>query len=207
MGEKLFVSGFVGINNAGIVQDGELLLKWNGNSFEERMDEAYKTFALNYPKFHKMDNLSKLGFLTAECLLKNQELDKKFNADKIAIVLSNKSSSLDTDLKYQKMLEKGIASPAVFVYTLPNILIGEICIRYKFKGESIFLISDTFNAKQQIDYVRMLFNNGIADACIAGWVELLNGVYESFIYLVTKEDSKSKEEFTEERILKMYNQI
>ena len=54
------------------------------------------------------------------------------------LVLSNANASLDVDLKYAKTMQTG-ASPALFVYTLPNIVIGEISIRIILKVKMHFL--------------------------------------------------------------------
>ena len=206
-GEKYVIKSFAGIKNGKILLNGIMLHESGQLNFDEMMDEVYRKLNLAYPKFHKMDQLSKLGFMTSEFLLRDQKLTDEYEADKIGIVLSNKSSSLDTDLKYQSMLDKGVASPAVFVYTLPNILIGELCIRNKIKGESIFFISDRYNINQQVDYMLLLLNTGVIGACIAGWVEFIQGKYESFLYLVTKGDDQSGEEFSPVSVKKMFNQI
>src|ERR1700722_3309166 len=93
---------------------------------------VYQHFGFQYPKFYKMDQLSKLGWLAAELLLSDGFDKADYRPEDIAIVLSNANASLDTDYKYFATVS-GIPSPALFVYTLPNIVIGEICIRHKFK--------------------------------------------------------------------------
>ena len=147
-----------------------------------------------------MDHLSKLGFLAAEVLLANKGLKEKYAQDKMGIILANRNASLDTDIKYQHLLSEGRASPAVFVYTLPNIVIGEISIRHGFKGENTFFVSDQYEIKAQVSYVKTLFAADIVDICLAGWVELLENDYECFMYLVD-EDSQT---LTEDNIEKYY---
>src|SRR6185437_1515409 len=114
----------------------------------------YQHFNIVYPKFYKMDNLSKLGWLTTEILLKDEI--EIYLPEETGVVLSNADSSLDTDLKYFETV-KDIPSPALFVYTLPNILIGEICIRNNFKGENAFFIADQFDSGTMEQYVSNLF--------------------------------------------------
>lgn len=207
MSGQFCISAFAGINNERIIRNGGIISDVNATSFDGLMDAAYGSMSLAYPKFHKMDSLSKLGFMTSEYLLMNNSSLETIDKTKVGLVISNKSSSLDTDLKYHNMLMKGIASPAVFVYTLPNILIGEICIRNKFKGESVFFITDTYNISNQVSYINLLLNSGILEACIGGWVELMKDSYKSFLYLVTKGDSGPEKEFKEDNLLKMFNQI
>lgn len=148
----------------------------------------YKNYGINYPKFYKMDNLSKLGFLAAEILLKETAVLSKYKSEEIAVILSNESSSLDTDLKYQKTIDDRnnyFPAPAVFVYTLPNIVIGEICIRHKIKGENTVFISETFDKEFIFEYTEILFNTGKAKVCITGRIDYSypDGNYYAEVYL------------------------
>ncbi|HRP33422.1 MAG TPA: hypothetical protein PKV73_16110, partial [Agriterribacter sp.] len=81
---------------------------------------------------------------------------------------------------------KNIPSPAQFVYTLPNIVIGEVSIRHRCKGENAFFVSDRFDADFMQFYVQDLFNRKRVDACICGWVECLGEGYKAVVYLVEK---------------------
>lgn len=146
---------------------------------------AYRYFELKYPKFYKMDNLSKLGMLASEVLLKPSFVPSFYNPEETGVVLANASSSLDTDIKYFQTLSN-IASPSLFVYTLPNIMIGEICIRNGFKGENAFFVFHSFNASFMEQYVSNLLNTGVLRCCICGWVELLEEKYHAVLFLVEK---------------------
>ena len=150
-----------------------------------------------------MDNLSKLGWLAAEILLKDNFIASKYKTEDIGIVLSNTNSSLDTDIRYYETA-KSIASPSLFVYTLPNIVIGEICIRHHFKGENAFFICEQFDGEFIEQYVTNLINNNILQACICGWVELLNNEYKTVLFLVEKVALAHSILFTNENINKIY---
>jgi len=163
----------------------------------------YHHFGIKYPKFYKMDNLSKLGLLAAEVLLNEGFNPEKYKPEEMGIVLSNASSSLDTDLKYFETT-KSIASPSLFVYTLPNIVIGEICIKNHFKGENAFFVFEQFDANFTEQYVNNLVNNNILQACICGWVELLEENYKAALFLVEKTGISRSIPFTTENILKIY---
>jgi len=166
---------------------------------------AYQHLGIKYPKFYKMDNLCKLGWLAAELLLGEANLTDKYQPEEVGIVLTNANSSLDADLKYYESV-KEFASPALFVYTLPNIVIGEISIRHKFKGENAFFIFEQFDAGFIQQYVSNLFNNNILQACICGWVEWIGNNYKAVLFLVEKEQSGSTDElFTTENLNKIYH--
>ena len=164
---------------------------------------AYHHLGLTYPKFYKMDSLSKMGWLATEVLLKDSLPIAKYLPEAVALVLVNANSSLDTDLKYFETT-KGIASPALFVYTLPNIVMGEICIRHNFKGENAFFVSEQFDSDFLQQYVQLLFNNNNLQACICGWVELLGNQYKTVLILAEKEKQQASVEFTKENINKIY---
>ncbi|MEO5996796.1 MAG: hypothetical protein ABIN89_08690 [Chitinophagaceae bacterium] len=165
---------------------------------------AYQHFKLMYPRFYKMDNLSKLGMITSEVLLKPEFPARAYQPGDIGVVLANANSSLDTDIKYYETV-RNIASPSLFVYTLPNIMIGEICIRNNFKGENAFFVFNRFDANFIGQYVSNLLHNNILKACICGWIELLEDKYSAFLCVVErKETGLNNLLFTIENINKIY---
>ena len=165
--------------------------------------EAYRHFILDYPKFHKMDNLSKLGWLANEILLQNSFDKEKYIAGEVGVVLSNANASLDNDIKYYETT-KTMASPALFVYTLPNIVIGEISIRHHFKGENAFFIFERFDAEFIEQYVSNLINNNILQCCICGWVDVLEEKYDATLFLIEKDKSDNSINFTKDNLTKIY---
>jgi len=181
-----------------ILKDGKVYYEHQG-TLDDFMMSAYVQLNVAYPKFYKMDKLSKLGFLASEILLGPA---KKYGGDSTAIVLSNCSSSLDTDIRYWETA-KTQASPSLFVYTLPNIAIGEICIRHGIKGESIFFVSPKFDAEETTRYADFLFDHGIADYCLAGWVEVMDSQADVFLYL-TEKSTGGISDFTAAKILALY---
>jgi len=145
---------------------------------------------ITYPKFFKMDNLSKTGFLAAELLLRKSETDTQEPKSGVAVVLMTRNASLDTDLGFQATISDGDAyfpSPSIFVYTLPNIMLGEICIRFRITGEGIVFIENNISIEVLYDYIKMLFSDGITTSCIFGWVDYCNGEAEAFLSAVNKE--------------------
>ena len=172
------------------IKEGEVHI--NGELFCQHMDEdpflrsVYKHIGLTYPKFFKMDALSQLGFLGAEMTLMRSELEE-YADDDVAVIFANASSSLETDHEYYNSLkESGIASPALFVYTLPNIEVGEICIRHKLYGENNFLITERFDAKQLLEQCEALFADNAAKAVLIGWTEVENDNHDGFFAFITE---------------------
>lgn len=131
---------------------------------DKMLVELYRSFVGDYPKFFKMDTLCRLGFIAAEILLKNEKAD--------AVVLANRSASIKNDIDYLATISDGnyYPSPALFVYTLPNIVTGEIAIRHHIQGETSFYILDT---PQQLEPIikSQLTNRNSLMAILAGWCE------------------------------------
>jgi hypothetical protein len=200
--EKYITSSCV-ISNQVIYKNGQQVFEDPAAKLPEFLVSAYRHFALQYPKFYKMDNLGKLGWLANEVLLQDNFDKEKYKPEEVGVVLSNASSSLDTDIKYYETV-KSIPSPALFVYTLPNIVIGEICIRHRFKGENAFFIGNEFDAGFIEQYVSGLVNNNILQACICGWVELLGNSCKVVLFLVEKNKTGDSVIFTKENLNKIY---
>ena len=166
------------------------------------LKSTYKNLEIKYSKFFKMDNLSKISFIAAEIILKNITLEN----ENIAIVFSNKAASLDTDRKFQDSIsdvDNFYPSPAVFVYTLPNIGIGEISIRHQLKSENAFFVFENYNANFHQNYENALLQNNNSDAVLGGWVNVDGDNYDAFVYLVSKNGII---EHTKENLLKLYKE-
>ncbi len=139
----------------------------------EKISEAsitglYRQFAGDYPKFFKMDSLCKLGFMGAELLLKDIPAQERENT---AVILFNRNGSLITDRNYQKTIadDNYYPSPALFVYTLANIVTGEIAIRNKTYGETSFYLLDRYDAQKIEEIVTSVAPS--SPLVLTGWVD------------------------------------
>lgn len=118
------------------------------------LDMLYRKKGIKYPKFHKMDGISKLCFLAADDILGVPASETSNNT---AVVLVTKEGCNQVDAKYLQTISANnfFPSPALFVYTLPNIPTGEIAIRHHLTAEtSAYLLSD-----RQFSDVTMLVAN------------------------------------------------
>jgi 3-oxoacyl-(acyl-carrier-protein) synthase len=196
--EKYITSSCV-ISNQTVYKNGESLFVNKQIDVQEFLVSIYKNFGINYSRFYKMDNLSKLGWLAAEILLKDSFQKENYKPEDIGLILSNANSSLDTDQKYLASVSD-IPSPSLFVYTLPNIVTGEICIRNNFKGEDAFFVFDSFNTEFLENYINNLLHKNILQACICGWVEVLGNEYKAALFLVEKIKKDGSVPFTKENM-------
>jgi len=201
---NLSITKYCIIKNGKVFVDGVEYFSSNEDKLNPFIKEFYRSEKPSYSKFFKMDDISKLGFIATETLLK--DFNKEISPDKFSIVLSNSKSTLVTDQNFQNTVDKEdeIPSPAIFVYTLPNIMIGEISIRHNLKGENAFFINKSFDSNFISNYVHSLFCNHKTDCCIAGWVDYSNDKYEAFVYLVEKECCSKVANHNNEEINKLY---
>lgn len=147
----------------------------------------YRRFVGDYPKFFKMDHLCKLGFLGAELLLKDLTPGEKEEA---AVVIFNRSGSLDADRHYQETLatDNYFPSPALFVYTLANIVTGEIAIRHKIYGETSFYIMDTRDEAGMQRILDSTLGTSAPSFILTGWIEYTDEEdYVADMKIMTKE--------------------
>ena len=159
----------------------------NGNIISTaNISGLYREFVGNYPKFFKMDSLCKLGFIGAELLLKGISSEEKENA---AIILFNRNGCLITDRNYQKTItdDNYFPSPALFVYTLANIVTGEIAIRNKIYGESSFYVLNNEDTDLMNDIINNAYLTSSPSFILTGWVDYDDEQnYKAKLKLVTK---------------------
>ena len=173
--------------------------KVNRNGWPITDDEAgdaaqlYHTLGCSYPKFFKMDNLCKWAWLGAEALLRSDDggwlydgLDKR----NIALVLTTTDGCLEVDKRYAETLST-VPSPALFVYTLPNIMLGEICIRHGFTGEQRCTVQDDFDAEELLFQVKDLLMNRGATHCLFGMVDAVDGHHDVCLFWADAQNIQS----------------
>lgn len=182
MSAHLHISSSSVIGKHKVYDNGKPVLEYDKDS--DKLVQVYRQMGFDYPRFFKMDGLSKVGWLAAEILLKAGK-HRQYNPEDTAIVLVNSSSSLDTDIRYYDTVHT-MASPALFVYTLPNIVMGEISIRHQVKGENAMFISESFDSGFLKHQVQNLIETGAAEACICGWLEYFGDVAEACLMFVEK---------------------
>ena len=161
------------------------------------LSELYNHLGMNYPKFFKMDRQSKAGILAAEMVMRavgqsNEELKNDWG-----VVCFNSAASLDDDRTYQETIqdsENYFPSPSVFVYTLANIVAGEMAIKYKLRGETSFYVSQHLDKKRLEEAVSDVFTQTKATHLLAGWVDYDNGHCDVQMAVYEAENGKLKTE-------------
>jgi len=206
--KNLRIQEYCHILNNKVVLNGNVYFEsLNSTDLASFLKEIFKFSGISYPKFYKMDDISKLGFLAAELLLKNKA-HAGFQPDEVGLVFSNSQSTLVTDSIFQESIndfQNFYPSPSVFVYTLPNIMLGEISIRQQLRGENAFFIFEKFNAAFISEYSNQLFLSKKLKAVIGGWVDQSAENYEAFLYFAAPFEKGLNLEHNAEQVNKLYN--
>lgn len=154
-------------------------------AFPEFIRTEYKTLGESNMKFYKMSDMCKALYVAVGKLLTNSSFED-IEQNRRAIVLANRSASLNADIVHQQILNQHLpegTSPAAFVYTLANVAMGEICIRHKIQGDNTFFIENEDSGVAE-RYARSLIANNKADVVICGWCEYLKGNWSVNIKLL-----------------------
>lgn len=167
----------VGISSQIVITPDEAILNGQKLSTTKQggalLTELYREKINDYPKFFKMDELCKLGFVATELLLQDIGDRHEGTADR-AIVLFNRTGSLCNDRNYQTTIndmENFFPSPSLFVYTLPNIVTGEIAIRNHYYGETSFYVLDQDDPALIRAMAEDVIMQGRAKSVICGWLD------------------------------------
>ena len=163
----------VHITPEGVTLCGEAL-PVDGAKGKSMLTALYRKYVGDYPKFYKMDLLSRLGFIAAELLFQKEGAHAAFDQSR-AVLLFGQSASCVADRSFEATIQPGdnyFPSPADFVYTLPNIVLGdEIAIRHQLHGETCyFALSERDDA-----LIRQLVSQAFLDpattSALYGWID------------------------------------
>ena len=197
----LKILSYCRITDTAILSDGRRILSFDHEDEDSWMLQAYKKLDIQYPKFHKMDSLCKGGFIAAELVLGKSDGSPK---EDMAILTFNRSSSIENDTAFKATIEEDyFPAPSVFVYTLPNIVNGEIAIRHSIFGETSCQIMENFSADKILESIEMTCQNG-TKSVLCGWVEQAEGHTDVLMFRVG-EDPGNKMELTKENLTKIWN--
>lgn len=161
------------------VDDKQMACEGEGKAL---LTDLYKRYIDNYPKFYKMDPLCRLGFVASELLLQAEGDRRDTPRNDRAIILFNRSSSIQADEAYQASIQDAedyFPSPAAFVYTLPNIVTGEIAIRNHYQGETSFYILPERNDQLMQQILDASLGDKTTKSILGGWIDYEND--ENFV--------------------------
>ncbi|QHI36888.1 hypothetical protein IMCC3317_22580 [Kordia antarctica] len=178
---------FCEISNHTITQNGNTIFNAESSlKLNDFLFKAYKELNIKYPKFHKMDSVSKLGILTASLLFRQEEITHEPLST--GIIISSHSGCYVTDENYIKAIQEDpkTSYPALFTYTLPSIVMGEICIKENIQGENLYLVSNSFDRPFLQQMAAIMIQQKGMKKCLIGWIEITDNTnYNSYLELIS----------------------
>lgn len=204
--KKLHVLSYVRLTDRCLIVDGNVVLENIYDDTKQWISSIYKNIGMDYPKFFKMDRLCKVGTLCAEAAMRKSGFQNDDIKKNWAVICANSAGSLDDDRSYQETIQHDdnyFPSPSVFVYTLANIVTGEIAIRHKIQGESSCYVAQKFDANAFINAVSDLFLFTPAEYALAGWVDY-DSAHCDVLMLVVSKKSTNSEAMTSHELSNVY---
>lgn len=141
---------------------------------KDLLTALYRQYVGDYPKYYKMDPLSRLGFIASELLLQAEGAERFVACDDRTVIFFNHSSSVCADRQYIETIadpDNCFPSPSVFVYTLPNIVTGEIAIRNCYHGETSFYILPRQDDRLMQHILQASCLDSATQSILCGWLD------------------------------------
>lgn len=134
--------------------------------------EIFKKYLADGSRFFKMDLYSRLAYVGTSLLTKDA-LDASDPEDR-AMVIFTQNGSVLADRKHLSTFanpDEFFPSPAVFINTLPNVVLGEIAVKNTIKGETTLVILPARDEKAMQRIIDATVSATRPSVLICGWVD------------------------------------
>lgn len=160
------------------------------------LTSLYRQHINDYQKFFKMDGLSKLGFVASELLLNSLREERFVDREDRAIILFSKTGSAAIDKNYHQTIadkQNYYPSPAMFVYTLPNIVAGELAIRNHYYGEASFYVTEKYSHEDISQLLAVSFADDTTQSILCGWLDYVDEKdFVALLFILDRNEQKNK---------------
>jgi len=119
-------------------------------------------------RFGRMDLLSRLGLMAVELLDAGLETMEPAQREAVGVCVETRSGCTAADVQF---LQTPLAS--TFASTLPSTVVGEICIRHRFRGPVMCLLP-VFEPGGSLEIARGWLQRGEAGACVCVACDLMD---------------------------------
>ena len=164
------VAKTLSVSPTSLVVDGaEVPMESSGAAL---VTEIYKKYLSDGSRFFKMDLFSRLAYAGAGLLAKDS-LDGTDPGQRALIIFTQNGSVL-ADRKHLSTFagtEGYYPSPAVFINTLPNVVLGEIAVKNEIKGETTLVMLPGRDDETIETIVDVTVRATGPSAVIYGWID------------------------------------
>jgi 3-oxoacyl-[acyl-carrier-protein] synthase-1 len=136
------------------------------------VSEIFKKYLADGSRFYKMDLYSRLAYVGTSLLAKDA-LEASDPEDRALIIFTQNGSVL-ADRKHLSTFanpEEFFPSPAVFINTLPNVVLGEIAVKNNIKGETTLVLLPNRDETVMQRIIDATVSATRPSVLICGWVD------------------------------------
>lgn len=134
--------------------------------------EIFKKYLADGSRFFKMDLYSRLAYVGSSLLAKDS-LENTDPEDRALLIFTQNGSVL-ADRKHLSTFsdpESFFPSPAVFINTLPNVVLGEIAVKNDIKGETTLVLLPDRDEAAMDRIIQATVSATRPAVTICGWVD------------------------------------
>jgi hypothetical protein len=187
----MIIKSYCRITNHSIIVDGERLPELEkfmmGHNVGEDLDNVYAQLKVDYYNYQNMDDYSKLGFITAELLMRHNGYDVEQEKPDMGLFIYSRSGCLGADYTLVRVMDGLTVNERAYERVIPNAICSSIACRHKISGETGIFLSDGFIYEQFFRTGHGLFETepGL-NTLLAGYVECYGGYVSSLLCLLKR---------------------
>jgi hypothetical protein len=133
-----------------------------------------RMIAERFPRFGRFDEYTQIGCAAIFAAAREAGFRPGGPRRAVGLILSGQYGSFDTDEAFYAttLAAPELASPNLFSYTLPNIVIGECASQFGWMGPTYILDGEGGRGRAALAAAAAELENGRAEAMLAGWLEI-----------------------------------
>jgi 3-oxoacyl-[acyl-carrier-protein] synthase II len=164
--------GWVTAGSYGRMTDGTRPVLAAGDPVIPPVDSIYTSPPVRYRRF---DDYSRIGCAAIALALIDAGLDRAESPRPIGIIAATRYGCFDTDLAYYATAKEdqgAFASPNLFSFTLPGIVLGEAAIHFRLTGPT-FTVGDIVGQRgcTALGVAGDLLASGACQTIVTGWLD------------------------------------
>lgn len=133
-----------------------------------------RVIAERFPRFGRFDEYTQIGCAAIFAAAREAGFQPGNPRRDVGLILSGQYGSFVTDEAYYATTLAGpeLASPNLFSYTLPNIVIGECALQFGWMGPTFVLDGEGGRGRAALAEAAACLASGRAEAMLVGWLEI-----------------------------------
>jgi len=132
-----------------------------------------REIAERFPRFGRFDEYTQIGCAAVFAAARQAGFQSGGPRRPVGLILAGQYGSFETDEAFYATTLSGpeLASPNLFSYTLPNIVLGECAAQFGWMGPAYVLDDEGGRGRAALTEAAAELAGGRAEAMLAGWLE------------------------------------